>query len=210
MVKVFDLDGTLLDSNGIWRAVDLKFGELMHLEITKEYLDFVSHATFPVSAAYTKQYFHLSLSEKEIMDIWYAMVDEAYAHQLPLKPGAQEYLQFCASQGDSMVMYTSSVPSLCHAALRRHDIEHYFSHIYFAQDIGLEKKYPESFSALSELLGAAPSDCTLFDDSPLACTAAHQARWNVVGVYDDLFHAEQSTLKQNCDRVVLRLDECIK
>lgn len=210
MVKVFDLDGTLLDSNGIWREVDLKFGELMHLEITQEYLDVVSHATFPVSAAYTKQHFHLSLSEKEIMDIWYSMVDDAYAHQLPLKSGAREYLQHCAAQGDIMVMYTSSVPSLCHSALQRHQIDHYFSHIYFAQDIGLEKKYPESFCSISKQLGESNTGCTLFDDSPIACAAAHQAGWNVIGVYDDLFRTEQSSLQKNCDRIVVRLDECIE
>lgn len=210
MIKVFDLDGTLLDSNGIWRSVDLKFGELMHLNITQEYLDFVSHATFPVSAAYTKQYFHLTLSEDEIMDIWYSMVDEAYAHQLPLKPGAREYLQHCAAQGDTMVMFTSSVPSLCHAALQRHKIDHYFKHIYFAQDIGLEKKFPDSFRTLSIQLNATVSECMLFDDSPVACNAAHQAGWSVIGVYDDLFHDEQATLRRNCDRVIMRLDECIE
>ncbi len=210
MVKVFDLDGTLLDSNGIWREVDLKFGELMHLEVTQEYLDFVSHATFPVSAAYTKEYYHLSMSEAEIMDTWYSMVDEAYAHLLPLKPGASEFLQHCAQQGDPMVMYTSSVPSLCHAALQRHGIEHYFNHIYFAQDIGLEKKHPESFATLCREFETNPKDCVLFDDSPVACSAAHLAGWNVVGVYDDLFRAEQEQLHRCCDRVVTRLDECIE
>lgn len=210
MVKVFDLDGTLLDSNGIWRSVDLKFGERMHLEITQEYLDFVSHATFPVSAAYTKQYFHLSLSEEEIMEIWYSMVDDAYAHQLPLKPGAHEYLQYCADKGDRMVMYTSSVPSLCHAALHRHKIDHYFSRIYFAQDIGLEKKFPDSFRILSNYLSTPASECVLFDDSPIACTAAHQAGWSVIGVYDDLFRDEQLILHENCDRVVSRLDVCME
>lgn len=210
MIKVFDLDGTLLDSNGIWREVDLKFGEQLHLEVTQEYLDFVSHATFPVSAAYTKEYYHLSMSEGEIMDIWYDMVADAYANQLPLKAGALEYLRHCASQGDRMVMYTSSVPSLCLASLQRHRIDGYFSHIYFAQDIGLEKKYSDSFLALSQKFGSNPKDCVLFDDSPVACSAAHRAGWNVVGVYDDLFCAEQEQLHRCCDRVVTRLDECIK
>ncbi len=210
MFKVFDLDGTLLDSNGIWREVDLKFADQMHLDLTQEYLDFVSHATFPASAAYTKEYYHLSMSEKDIMDTWYAMVDDAYSHELPLKEGALTYLRHCAENGDRMLMYTSSVPSLCLSALERHGIAHYFEHIYFAQELGLEKKHPASFCSISEQLNVAPCTCTLYDDSPVACRAAHKAGWTVVGVYDELFSTEQDTLLHCCNRVVSRLDDCIE
>ena len=42
MVKVFDLDGTLLDSNGIWRWVDETFLYQYGHELTDEYNAYVS------------------------------------------------------------------------------------------------------------------------------------------------------------------------
>ena len=59
MVKVFDLDGTLLDSNGIWRWVDETFLYQYGHELTDEYNAYVSHAIFPDAAHFTKVYYNI-------------------------------------------------------------------------------------------------------------------------------------------------------
>lgn len=202
MIKVFDLDGTLLDSNNIWREIDERFVQRRGLELTDEYTEFVSHAIFPVSAQFTREYYHLDETEEEIMAEWYEMAGDAYAYQLPLKPNVRAYLDRCARNGEKMIVYTSSVPSLCRAALSRHKLLPYFDELYFAQELLLEKKYPASFAKLAEIVGEKPSDCVLFDDSPVACTAAKEAGWNVVGIREAFFAHHQDTLNQVCDRVI--------
>lgn len=193
MIKVFDLDGTLLDSNGVWHQVDIDFVARRGLELTDEYCEFLSHAIFPVAAKYTKEYYSLPDSEEEIMAEWHALAYDAYANQLPLKPGVAEYLARCAANGDKMVVYTSGVPDLCKAALTRHGIIHYFDALYFAQELRWEKRYAESFTKLAQEMGHAAEDCILFDDSPVACTSARTAGWQVIGIQDQAFlhHAEQ-------------------
>ena len=39
---LFDLDGTLIDSNGIWTDIDMRFLSRRGLEVTQEYLYAVS------------------------------------------------------------------------------------------------------------------------------------------------------------------------
>ena len=51
-MKLFDLDGTLIDSNGIWVDVDLRFLGRHGLTPTEEYTYAVGHSIFP----------HISLS----------------------------------------------------------------------------------------------------------------------------------------------------
>ena len=68
MVKVFDLDGTLLDSNGIWRWVDETFLHQHGHKLTDEYNAYVSHAIFPDAAHFTKVYYNLPITEAEILD----------------------------------------------------------------------------------------------------------------------------------------------
>ena len=50
----FDLDGTLVDSSGIWLQIDLDFTARRGLAHTQEYHDFVIHSTAPVAAQFTK------------------------------------------------------------------------------------------------------------------------------------------------------------
>lgn len=202
MIKVFDLDGTILDSNGIWRSIDEQFVKRHGCQLTDEYNEFVSHAIFPVAAKYTREYYHLSESEEEIMEAWLELARDAYSHELPLKPDVKPYLEQCKENKERMALFTSSEPSLCRAALRHHGLLPYFEELYFAQELRLEKRYVSSFQSLSELLGAPPSDCTLFDDSPLACASAKQAGWKVVGVYDPFFDHRKTEMQQVCDQFI--------
>ena len=100
MVIVFDLDGTLLDSNGIWRWVDETFLHQHGHKLTDEYNAYVSHAIFPDAAHFTKVNYNLPITEAEIMDGWLALAKNAYAHTLPLKSGAKEYLKQCADRAE--------------------------------------------------------------------------------------------------------------
>ena len=67
---IFDLDGTLLNSNDLWVEVDLEFLARHGCQVTREYEEVVTKATFPAAAAYTRAYYHLDLTEEEIMGEW--------------------------------------------------------------------------------------------------------------------------------------------
>lgn len=198
--KIFDLDGTLLDSNGIWVRVDEVFLARRGKTMTPDYQEFVAHAIYPTAAKFTKEYYHLGESEESIMDEWTALAREAYQFHAPLKEGAKEYLSRCAARGERLALFTASLPELCRLALRRHGLERLFERIVFAQELGLEKRDPRSFTALTEALGAQPRDCVLFDDSPRSCRAAKDTGLWVVGVYDSFFAAAQEEVRANSHR----------
>ena len=108
-----------------------------------------------------------------------------------------------------MVLVTACVPQLCRAALARHGLSNAFSPIIFAQELGVEKRDPRFFQTVLERLGAAPEDCTLFEDSPGACKTAREAGIRVVGVYDAFYDAWQDNLKANCHRYIRGFDELL-
>ena len=49
---LFDLDGTLIDSNGIWAEVDRTFLARRGYPYTKEYYEGVAHTIFPLAAVF--------------------------------------------------------------------------------------------------------------------------------------------------------------
>lgn len=126
----------------------------------------MGHALFPAAAQITKDYYHLALSPREIMDQWMDLARDAYLHHVPLKPGALAYLVRCQARGDRMVLFTSCVKELCQAALDRHGLAGYFDHLVFAEDLGAEKRDSTAFPRLLERLEVSAGECTLYEDSP--------------------------------------------
>ena len=169
---LFDFDGTLVDSNGVWVEIDNGFLARRGLTPTREYSDTVGHSIFPIAAQFTKDYYCLDMTPEAIMAEWLDMARDAYARQVPMKPGTEAFLARCAAAGEPMALLTACVPELCRAALARHGLEGYFRQIIFVQELGLEKRNPEAFTRSLALLGAEAGDCTLFEDSPGACRAA--------------------------------------
>lgn len=204
---LFDLDGTLLDSNEVWRKIDFAFLGRRGLVPTEEYLHTVGHSIFPVAARFTQEYYHLDMTEQAIMDEWQDMAWDAYAHHLPLKPGARALLTRLAAAGTPMAMLTACVPALCRAALERHGLTDFFEQIIFAQEMGLDKRDPEVFRRAAAMLGVPPEACTLFDDAPGNCAAAKSVGMTVVGVYDPFYEALQPQLRASCHRYLRSLED---
>lgn len=209
MMYFFDLDGTLLDSNRVWIRVDEEFLRRRGFTPTPEYTFTVSHSIFPVAAQYTKEYCNLSETPEEIMAEWRSMAYGAYAHTVPLKPGARMLLDKLKAQGARMALLTASLPELCWAAIARHGLTSYFEGMFFSQEEGLEKRDPEVYPLAAQRFGVSPGDCVLFEDAPRNCAAARTAGFRVVGVYDDFFAQNWDELVQNSHRTVRSLEELL-
>ena len=67
---LFDMDGTLIDSNDVWKDVDREFLARRGLPYTKAYYEGVAHTIFPLAAKFTKEFCNLPDSEEDIMAEW--------------------------------------------------------------------------------------------------------------------------------------------
>lgn len=205
---LFDLDGTITDSNGIWTEVDARFLGRRGLEITQEYLYTIAPSIVPLAARLTRDYYHLDMTPEAIEEEWREGSLEAYS-QVPLKPGVLEFLTQCRDRGEAMAVVTACDPILCRAALEHHGLESFFQDLVFAQDMGLEKRNPELFLRTAKQLGVSPFQCTLYDDAPPNCIAAKSVGMTTVGVYDPFYGPLQEELKQNCDRYIHSFTELL-
>ena len=209
-MKQFDLDGTLIDSNGVWLDIDLKFLYRRGLPHTREYSDAVAHSIFPMAARYTRDYFRLSDSPEEIMAEWMALARDAYAHEIPLKPGARAFLQQEACKGETLAIVTASVPELCILVLKHHGLSGLFSNIVFAQEMGMEKRDPGFFAEAVKRLGVTASECTMYEDAPENCAAARAAGLTVVGVRDEYYALREDEVRASCHRYITSFAELLE
>lgn len=204
----FDLDGTMLDSNGIWLDIDIRFlGKLGISPVPQSYTDFVTHHSFPESAVYTKECFALSMTPEEIIDGWREMASEAYGGALPLKPGVKQLLQHLHGKGERLAVLTSCIPELCMLALERHGILPFFEKVLTTSALGLDKRSAELYKAAADRCGVKPQDCIFFDDNPAYCAGAKRAGLKIVGVADGLFAHRAEEMRAVCDLYIESLTE---
>ena len=204
----FDLDGTLIDSNGVWKRVDREFLARRGMHYTHAYYEGVAHTILPLAAEFTKEFCHLEESCEDIIAEWMDLAKDAYAH-VAVKPGVRAYLKQCRAEGRRMAVVTSSVPEHCRTALDKLDLARYFEFITFAHDLGLEKKNPDIWLQAARQGGVEPERCTIFDDSLSACRGARAARMRVVGVYDGFFAADEREMRSFCDVYIRSFEELL-
>ena len=200
----FDLDGTLIDSNGVWKHVDREFLARRGIPYTHAYYEGVAHTILPLAAEFTKEFCHL----EDIIAEWMDLAKDAYTH-VAVKPGVRAYLKQCRAEGRRMAVVTSSVPEHCRTALDKLDLARYFEFITFAHDLGLEKKNPDIWLQAARQGGVEPERCTVFDDSLSACRGARAARMRVVGVYDGFFAADEREMRSFCDVYIHSFEELL-
>ena len=204
----FDLDGTLVDSNGIWKQVDKDFLARRNIPYTRAYYDGVAHTALPLAAEFTKEFCGLQESCEEIIAEWMDMSRNMYAN-IPLKPGVREYLDQCLARGIPMALVTSSMPEHCHTALERLDLNQYFQNVTFAQQAGMHKRLPDVWLLAAEKNGVRPEDCTVFDDSAEACKGAKSAGMRTVGVFDRYFNVHTEEMMEVCDQYIRSFEELL-
>lgn len=205
---LFDMDGTLLDSNGVWKQVDRDFLARRGMSYSRAYYEGVAHTILPRAAEFTKEFCHLEESCEEIIAEWMEMAKGIYSN-VSLKPGVRAFLKQCRAENRRMALVTSSVPEHCYTALRKLDIEKYFERITFAQELGIEKISPELWLTAAKDAGVRPEACTIFDDSLAACRGARAAKMRVIGVYDTYFASDEREMRSFCDVYIKSFEELL-
>ena len=167
---IFDLDGTLLDSMGVWDQVDIDFLNKRGIEVPPDYMTKVSAMQFRQIAEYTIARFGLTDTPEELMQEWDDMASVAYSTTVEAKPGALDYLRDLKDSGVKLGVATSLPPRLREPALRH---------------VGMFDLFNDIVSVDDANLGAAPADCTVFEDLLVGMKSAKSVGMKVWAMHDD-------------------------
>lgn len=186
MIKgmIFDLDGTLLDSMGLWAQIDIDFLGKRGLKVPADYLEKITPMGFLNAARYTISRFGFSETPEEIEEEWLTMAEYAYSYEVQMKPGAKAFLEQCRASGIRMAVATSSMERLYEPCLRHHGIEDIFEAALTTRQAGEDKHSPKIYQMAAEKLGLKPSECIVFEDILLGIRTAAEAGFYTAAVYD--------------------------
>ena len=198
MVKavIFDLDGSLVDSMWIWKAIDIEYLGKFGIELPPDLQDSIGGKSFTETAIYFKERFQISDSLEQIKEDWNRMAYDKYANEVPLKPGIREFLNYCREHQIRLGIATSNSRELVDNIVRTHDLADYFDCVMTGCEVAKGKPAPDIYLAVAKQLEVAPADCLVFEDIVQGIQAGKAAGMQVCAV-DDAFSRAQEKEKRN-------------
>lgn len=216
-VAIFDMDGTLIDSVGIWNEVDIKLikniGGLnisagMAQEQRDSALRLFSKAENPYTeyCNFLKEQYHSTLSADEIHNLRYELANDYLANVIDYKESAEKTLKALCAKGITLVIATTTKKSNMDIyrtknknIMKKAKLDDYFSIIYTREDAKEIKPNPEIYLKVMEELKVSPAACIIFEDSLIGMEAAKNAGIEAVAIYDKYSDHEREQINALAD-----------
>ncbi|WP_371783926.1 HAD family hydrolase [Streptosporangium subroseum] len=209
---LFDMDGTLVDTEGMWWEACAAVAAELGLELTDAETGHVLGRPVEHVAAHLLRRDPSSPSSSDTADARLAEVGgrliEAFAERIaegvtPL-PGAIRLLDDLRAADMPVALVSASPRQIVDTVLRTIGAER-FALVVAAEDTVRAKPLPDPYLKAAANLGVAPAECVAVEDSPTGLAAAHAAGCRVVAVSDGMTVPDDVLIMDSLERVDLPL-----
>lgn len=199
---LWDMDGTLIDTEPYWMAAETELVEAHGGVWTREDAIAMIGSSMAVSAGHL-QARGVALSVAQIADALNSSVGAAVAAGIPWQPGAREAVRALRDAGVPQALVTSSFEVL--AAPFAHAVG-LFDVVVAGDTVARPKPDPEPYLTAARLLGVDVTSCVAFEDSRsgLASAVASGARVVAVDSHVALDPPAGVSRTSSLDRIDLR------
>ncbi len=178
---VFDLDGTLIDSEALVKEAHFAACELMGYTMSEAQFLALVGMHREANDLQLKSYYGDDFPLDDFIANTRAHVGDRVA---PLKPGALKLMGMLDELELPFALATSSRRPWVERHFTAHGLTERFRAVVTRQDCVEGKPHPEPYLNASRLLGAAPSDVLALEDSYAGVASAHAAGCMTVMVPD--------------------------
>jgi HAD superfamily hydrolase (TIGR01509 family) len=208
---IFDLDGTLIDSMGVWQQVDHEFLSKRGIPVPDDLFKDVEGGNSIVEIAhYFKRKFGIADAPEAIVAEWSAMVRQHYHSDVMLKPGAAEFIKLLHASGIRMGVGTSNTRELAEIVLQANGVLPYFSAIVAGCSDIKGKPFPDIFLRVASSLDADPRKCLVLEDVLVGVQAAHAAGMQVWAVQEECSAWEADAIRAEADFYARNYNEILQ
>ena len=181
---IFDLDGTLLDSTGMWRQVDGRLMAHYGKEVPPDLSETVQRMSIEEFSQFFVEEFDLPVTPEQIAQQVADMVAEEYREKLQLKPHVPEILDWLDQQDIPYGVATATYGELAEAALRRLHVWERLRFLLTEQDAGAPKTQPRIFQLAAQELHLGSRQIAVVEDSLHALEGAKNGGFFTIGIAD--------------------------
>lgn len=218
-VIIFDMDGTLIDSVGIWNEVDQALinrirtdGKNEAEENVQEQRDDIlrrfSGAKEPYMeyCGYLKEKYGAALDQEVVHRLRYQIAQDYLRHKVDYKKDADVFIRKLKDLGYILTIGTTTKRSNMdiyrnhnNNILQKARIDDYFTLVYTREDVRKMKPDPEVYLRIMRELNVSAEECLVFEDSLVGIEAAKNAGIEAAAVYDKYSDREREQINERAD-----------
>jgi HAD superfamily hydrolase (TIGR01509 family) len=190
---IFDMDGVLIDSEGVYLNYQLAFARAKNPAVTMEQLYPMVGATKKDSwevverAVNNGQTWEELRSEFRKKDIY-----EEIDYRELYRKEATEVLNTLKNEGYKLALASSTHLELVERVLNENGIRNLFETVVSGNQFKKSKPDPEIYLYTASCLGVKPEECLAVEDSTIGITAAHRAGMKIAAMIDERYGFDQS------------------
>jgi HAD superfamily hydrolase (TIGR01509 family) len=208
---IFDLDGTMVDSMGVWLKINRDFiiernlpvANIEEVGLMLKSMNYIEIAEFFIKK------FGLPETSDELISIWSEMAYREYTRNVQMKEGVKPFLIKLRSLGLKMGVATTTKRRIAESVLERHNILTIFNTLVTFEEIGIGKENPDIFLVTAAKLKVEPEKCIVFEDSLHAVKGAKKAGMKVFGVFDHSSAHEKDEILNLADGYIHSFEELL-
>lgn len=226
-VIIFDLDGTLIDSIGVWNMTDQRLifnysGKEVDMEYVQKDRDHFlntnpSSDIYIAYCEYLIQKYGMTITDPhQLSDIRKDVANEVLKSSIGFKPDVARLVQGLKALGYKVVLATVTTSEQLkiyyeenQRMLSEMNIQEVFDLITTKETVKNKKPDPEVYFTIMNHFGVKPEDCLIFEDSFTGVLAANRAGIEVVNVYDKYSDIDRDKINEITDYSIQTYNEFI-
>lgn len=182
---IFDLDGTLIDTEKIYRRVWPQAVSEFGYELTDDMYLRLRSLGKPYAQKQLKEWFGAKFDYSEVKERRTKLFNQIVQSEgITLKKGAKELLSYLKSEGFITAVATATALNRAEEYLNMTDLYKYFDRIISASLVERGKPSPDVYLYACQELGIEPMYCVAVEDAPNGIYSAYNAGLRVIMVPD--------------------------
>ena len=214
---IFDMDGTLIDSIGVWNQTDQRLikeygGVHVDLDEVQRLRDGFLHGNQDTDiylsfCEYLINKYNLSIKDpKKLLDIRWAKSGEILENEMDFKSGVVDLLLRLKELGFILVLATMTTQVQLDIYTKKNkkmlnqiNINDVFDLVTRKEDVKNKKPDPEIYNMIMKYYSAKTEECLIFEDSYTGVLASKNAGIEVVNIYDKYADLDRDKIDELTD-----------
>lgn len=178
---LFDLDGTLIDTERYYRIFWPKAMAEFGYHMTDEQALSMRSLGRPFAPERLREWFGEDLDYYAVREKRKELMEEALIRDgIKVKPGAETLLAFLKESGITTAIVTATDRERAGRYLQQTGLAPWFDHVISATQVKEGKPSPDIYLYACEKLGVPPDTCVAVEDSPNGVLSAYRAGCRVI------------------------------